>query len=315
MTIRISRLAMLDPQKLWLQKLRRLHPNVSKAKGLGAARFAPHKPLLLLAILDMAEAASSAGLDRHIFLDAALRIRFLESWAIVVRRWGSRPDICLPFFHLSSQNFWKPEGADGSLATDPHSTRAIELSPEFVELLALPGFRELARHVLIQTWFPKEEQAGLYALCGSKSDGGAVKSTLEKEALDHAAATGRDARFRIQVITQYLYTCAFTGYTLTTSNGATIVEAAHIADFATSRSNDPRNGLALTPDAHWTFDEHLWTVDEDLRVVVSKHGFSDGGPEGQRLAARHGQPLVFHGRAMLRPDDELLRKHREKFEG
>ena len=306
---------MNDPQKIWLQKLRRLHPNVSHAKGQGAARFAPHKPMLLLAILDLAEAADPVGLDSHLPLSVGLRVRFRESWSIVVRRWGTKPDISLPFFHLSSQGFWKPKQANGTPASDPRSTASIELHPELTAPLALQNFRQLARHVLIQTWFPVDEQAGLYALFGGKSDGGVTAAILEKESAASAARTGRDARFRIQVVVQYVYTCALTGYTLTTADGATIVEAAHIADFATTRSNDPRNGLALTPDAHWMFDEHLWTADEKLNVVVSKAGYSDWSPVGQSLAARHGLPLFFHPRASLRPDEEFLARHRLKFTG
>ena len=42
----------------WLQKLRRLHPNVSRAKGEGNARFAPHKPLLLLCLIEIAESGA-----------------------------------------------------------------------------------------------------------------------------------------------------------------------------------------------------------------------------------------------------------------
>ena len=306
---------MQDPQKTWLQKLRMLNPNVSLRKGLGAARFAPHKPLLLLAIIDLAEAAGPSGLDPRVVMGAGLRVRFLESWAIVLRRWGTKPEISLPFYYLSNQGFWRPFTAAGSPASDPHSTAIIELNIGFAGLLTLETFRELARHVLIQTWFPPDEQAGLYALYGKRPDGGALKAALDKEAAAEATATGRDARFRVQVVTQYIYTCALTGYTLTTAQGATIVEAAHIADFASSRDNDPRNGLALTPDAHWTFDEYLWTVDENLRVVVSRHGFSDRSPEGQSLAAFHGRPLFFHARASLRPEKTYLAKHREKFSG
>jgi hypothetical protein len=88
-----------DPQKTWLQKLRMLNPNVSLRKGSGAARFAPHKPLLLLAIIDLAEAAGPSGLDPRVVMGAGLRVRFLESWAIVLRRWGTKPEIS---FHLPS---------------------------------------------------------------------------------------------------------------------------------------------------------------------------------------------------------------------
>lgn len=40
-------------KQTWLAKLQKLHPSVSKAKGAGNARFAPHKPLLLLCLIDL----------------------------------------------------------------------------------------------------------------------------------------------------------------------------------------------------------------------------------------------------------------------
>lgn len=303
---------MIDPQKHWLQKLRRLNPNRQNAKGAGSARFAPHKPLLLLALIDLAETAASEGLDPRVPMSAGLRLRFNESWSVVVSRWKSKPDIHLPFYHLATQGFWKPLRADGTDASDPDSTVAIEVHPEFCALLGQEVFRELARHILIQTWFPEPEQLGLYALLGIKSDGGVAAKVVEEEAATYRA-TGRDARFRVQVITQYFYTCALTGYQLTTTVGATIVEAAHIDAFSRSKNNDPSNGLALTPDAHWSFDEHLWTIDEHLRVVVARDAFKDSSPEGRSLAARHGHPLHFHSQAHLRPHEAFLSRHRDAF--
>lgn len=303
---------MTAPQKHWLQKLRKLSPNVQHARGTGAARFAPHKPLLLLALLDLAEASSPIGLERRLPLSAALRLRFNESWSIVVQRWKTRPDIRLPFYHLATQGFWKPLCADGSPATDPDSTVEIELDPEFFALIVVAEFRAIARQVLIQSWFPDAEQLGLYALLGIKSDGGVANKIVEEEAASYRTA-GRDARFRVQVVTQYFYTCALTGYQLTTNTGSTIVVAAHIDAFSRSRNNDPGNGLALTPDAHWAFDEHLWTIDQNLRVVVARSAFNDSSPEGRSLAARHGQSLRFHTRARLRPHQDFLARHREAF--
>jgi putative restriction endonuclease len=305
---------MHDPQKHWLQKLQKLNPNVKLAKGPGAARFAPHKPLLLLALVDLAESSPSGGLGSHVPMSPALRLRFNESWAVVLARWGTKPDIRLPFHHLSTQGFWRPLRTDGTTSTDPDSTAAIELHPEFCALLSQPSFRELARQVLIQTWFPEPEQIGLYALLGLTSDGGLAARLVEEQAATYVE-TGRDARFRVQVVTQYFYTCALTGYSLTTTSGSTMVVAAHIDDFASSRNNDPRNGLALTPDAHWTFDELLWTVDENLRVVVAMHAFTDWSPVGYSLSRLHGQPLHFHRQALLRPHDDYLARHRARFEG
>ena len=305
---------MHSAQETWLLRLRQLRPNVNLSRGSGAARFAPHKPLLLLALLDLAGTAGEAP-QEFIKLDADLRIRFLESWAVVVQRWGSKPDIHLPFFHLSSQGFWSPLQANGQPAQDAHSTVALKLHPEFSTLLSQPNFRVLAAQVLIHTWFPVAEQIGLYSLYDTVPGNNSLLADLAQAAVVAAKGTGRDARFRIQVITRYSYTCALSGYTLTTADGATMVEAAHIADFATSHNNDPQNGLALTPNAHWSFDERLWTVDEKLRVVVSRQRFVDHGPAGQSLAACHGQPLFFHPRSNLRPDESFLAQHRAKFVG
>ena len=47
------------------------------------------------------------------------------------------------------------------------------------------------------------------------------------------------------------------------------VEAAHIHPFSEAGGDDPRNGLALTPDMHWAMDKHLIAPGEDLKWHVS----------------------------------------------
>lgn len=298
---------MPDPQKLWLHRLAHLSPNVNLSRGTGAARYAPHKPLLLLALIEAAEAGELS--DRRIALTSGLRLRFNALWQIVVARWTTRPDPTLPFHHLSTQRFWRALRADGTPSEDPRSTRFIELDPALFELLRQPHFRQLARLLLVQTWFPPAEQVGLATSLALELG---QPEPLVAEARTAYETIGRDARFRVQVIVQYQYTCALTGYTLTaTQSGATLVEAAHIAAFADTRNNDPRNGLALTPDAHWSFDEGLWTIDDDLRVVVARGAFAESSPTGPSLAARHGRPLHFAPRTPLRPDPHSLAWHRE----
>ena len=69
-------------------------------------------------------------------------------------------------------------------------------------------------------------------------------SEIKEDALEYARSTARDARFRIQVVSGYLFTCALTGYSLTTVTCSSIVDAAHIQE------RHPRNGLALCKNAH-----------------------------------------------------------------
>ena len=57
---------------------------------------------------------------------------------------------------------------------------------------------------------------------------------------DEVARQGREARFRLNIVAAYNYTCALTCYRLTTIAGGSIVDAAHIHQFSDSRNNDPR---------------------------------------------------------------------------
>jgi hypothetical protein len=43
----------------------KLNPNVQLAKGKGKARFAPHKPLLLLCIIDLADEGMARYFNFH----------------------------------------------------------------------------------------------------------------------------------------------------------------------------------------------------------------------------------------------------------
>jgi putative restriction endonuclease len=88
---------------------------------------------------------------------------------------------------------------------------------------------------------------------------------------DQVARQGREARFRLNIVAAYNYTCALTRYRLTTIAGGSIVDAAHIHQFSDSRNNDPRNGLALCKNAHWLFDNGLWTLtDHTDRLCFGK---------------------------------------------
>src|SRR5437660_2817484 len=100
---------MATPEQL-LAKLGKL--NVYRAKG-GAA---PHKPLLLLVILELAE---QGLLPRHVLpLTPELAFRFCTYWGIVAHRRTQRPDVRLPFHHLSSDGFWSALQEDGSPSPD-----------------------------------------------------------------------------------------------------------------------------------------------------------------------------------------------------
>jgi putative restriction endonuclease len=141
-------------------------------------------------------------------------------------------------------------------------------------------------------------------------------NALREEAAEFRASRkkGRDSRFKSDVLSGYYFTCALTGYRLDTETSS-IVQAAHIHQHAVSGNDDPSNGLALTPDAHWTFDQGLWTaipMGDDFCIKVAAGRFSDSSPHGRSLAASDGKPLYFHHHARIRPAAAHLAWHRTK---
>jgi len=293
----------------WLDKLRRLNPNVSNSKGTGKGKYAPHKPLLLLCLIDLADGGALA--QPLLGKTPELRLRFDSYWSIVQPRWGGRPGLDLPFHHLSSQGFWTALREDGQRSNSADTTKSIEIDPEFFACLNDKTFRFEARMVLVGAWFPDLEQSALFSALGFTKVQMKQASFRLREETPLYEAKGRDARFRITVVTQYRFTCALTGFGAHTSRGSTLVEAAHIHAFAQSRNDNPDNGLALSRDAHWMFDEYLWTIDNNYRVVVAEEVFTEWGPEAYWLKKRHGQPLVFMEGVTMRPSQEYLARHRE----
>lgn len=91
-----------------------------------------------------------------------------------------------------------------------------------------------------------------------------------------------------------------------------IVQAAHIHQHAVSGNDDPRNGLAFTPDAHWMFDAGLWTAihkGDHFLIKIAIGRFSESSPHGQCLSRFDGKPLNFHENARLRPAPASLNWH------
>src|SRR5260221_12690846 len=67
---------------------------------------APHKPLLLLVVLELAEPARFP--NEVLPLTPELAFRFCTYWSVVASRRKQIPDISFPFYHLQSDGFWTP---------------------------------------------------------------------------------------------------------------------------------------------------------------------------------------------------------------
>lgn len=286
----------------WLSKL----TDLNKAAG-----NAPFKPLLLLVFLDLVEDGEFVGGNFRITPELVFRF---DCYFDVVkhRRTAGRDRVRMPFHHLSTQKFWAARTVTGDTSRDLATTAYVIPDPEFLTACSDPEFRRQARVVLIETHFEPAERNALYHLVGIDvpQEDEAARGAFFQRA-DDAETAGRSARFRLDVVSSYRYTCALTGYRVTTLTGQAIVDAAHIHQFSDSRNNDPRNGIALCKNAHWQFDEGLWTIDDDYRIVVATEAFSESSPNQMPLASLNGRRLLLPIDETVWPKKDYLTWHRE----
>lgn len=279
---------------------------VDRSKGV-----APHKPLLLLVILEL----SKSGLltDPTLRLTPDLAFRFSVYWSIVAHRRSQPPDVRLPFHHVSSDKLWSAFTAERNQSKHRDTTTSVTLTDDFFVAVQSNNFRQQAGYALISNYFEHTEQIALYELAGIKPpDDSTALDDLAIQADKEARAEGRTARFRVDVVAAYCHTCALTGYRITTISGHSIVDAAHIHQFARSRNDDPQNGIALCKNAHWLFDLGLWSIDDDYRVIVAQDAFDEACPTQESLASMAGKQLILPRDERLWPTAKNLAWHRSK---
>lgn len=289
------------PPEFWLKNLANLR--IDRSAGP-----APHQPLLLLVVAELAE--QNKFTQPILELTGELTFRFLAFWTIVAARRPQKPEIHLPFYHLKSSGVWTPLDETGQATLEKRRAVAVQLDEEFLACLQDTDFRERLRRVLIAKYFEEPtERAALYNLVGLPIPPDDIVQA-DAKLYEAAQERGREARFRLTVVPAYNYTCALTGYRLITVSAGSIVDAAHIHQFANSRNNHPQNGIALSKNAHWMFDQGLWSLDDKFRVVIADWRFYESGNEALSLLKLVGTQIYLPKDKNYWPDKKHLEWHR-----
>lgn len=130
------------------------HLNVNRMSG----QVAPHKPILLLAILDLVECEMI--MLPQIELREALIAAFKWNWVSRVQKdIRFKPAIGTPFYHMSGEPFWKLVPKDPSYAPNTTNITSLcehyqyaEIDPELFVLMLDADARQRLRKVLIETY-------------------------------------------------------------------------------------------------------------------------------------------------------------------
>lgn len=296
----------------------------------GPDGISPHKPCLLLAVLDLVE--SCAIVDRRVRYTPILREVFSGYFSVVAKH-GDHDRPYFPFYYLKSESFWTLKADEGRrrefARIKSPSHRQVEDLVEYAEIDAAvfgymqdPVSREALREALITRWFPDVgNQAALRARVARHRQSNAYERTLRGKFDDVPMVRDeplprevRDPAFRRLVLEAYDYRCAASGWRVILPEGGILVEAAHLIPHAESYDDDPRNGIALTPSFHWALDKHIIAPGPDMKWHVSK-AIDDRIADNRPLIDLEGQPVILPRRRSQHPRQDALTWRLEKLLG
>lgn len=291
---------------------------------------APHKPLLLLSVLDLFE----RGMVESNLIEPTSELGelFAQYWAKAAP-FDRRGNIVLPFFHLRSEGFWhllprtgKEQALNAasqmrSLSQLREMVIGARLDEDLYRILCTREPRDILRSILIQTHFAPEIQSLLVeqgtinyeSFLYSKRlleqpEQQTIREALAEEATYLSAV--RDQGFRRAVVIAYAHRCALCGVRVRTSDGHTVVTAAHIIPWRVGHDDRPANGMALCRTCHWIFDEGLLSVSLTYEILASSQlGIAENLPG--YLSGLEGRGMVFPVEKVYWPDPESLRWHRK----
>ncbi|HEV2799585.1 MAG TPA: HNH endonuclease [Pyrinomonadaceae bacterium] len=308
---------MTDSFSFYLRKIKSLR------RGRAHGSPTPHKPLLLLTIIDLIE---QGAINRNrIEPSPQLVETYLSYYSQVGEGW---PRPFLPFFHLKTSGFWHlhaRKGQEAALEAAQTFNSMSQLSSivdyanlddELFALLLDPPAREVIRQTIIDAYLPTYRTA-LESVFQHSRNITDVTRLLELQAEGIAVASVppspvRSAAFRREIMGLYNYTCAACHLRIVTLDGKAAVDAAHIVPFAESHDDSIGNGLALCKLHHWSFEYGLIVLDDELRVLINSN-FDEQGPRALLLRNLNGQRILLPAKKPYFPSLQAVRHHRAKW--
>lgn len=311
-----------------LKQIKSLHRGVTKY-GL-----APHKPILLLAVLESFEKGEI--IQNWVEINESLLIRFHDLWKLLVKT-EHTPNFSLPFYHLSNEKggFWRLIGAPGksiptstsnsvkSFKSLKDSILAAQLSKEFFSSVVNQYTRETLRLALLNCYFPEtsvqsietehrysKKIEALILYDPSENYARKVIHQINEETREEELIV-RSHIFRKAVLQIYNEQCAVTGLKIESSKQTLLVDACHIVPFAQTYDDTIRNGIALSPTLHRAFDNGLIAINDDYKILVHPQ-LKDYYPVAGIRQYEHNR-IILPREEKFYPSLQRLAEHRLKF--
>lgn len=260
-------------------------------KNLGRA---PHKPILLLAIIQQIEKGNINS--NKIFITPELLLSFNNYWNLLVDT-KHIANFALPFFHMRSEPFW-------NLVTEPSMKLKITKSKSiksFKSLKETIAFAEIDKTLFLLLSKPLNQVFFVECLLKkyfsiTKSNFSFNKISVEEEKIEYQILNEekleyqnnlielraildddkfeeelfiRGGLFKKTIPKIYNYSCCISEMKIESSTNAQMIDACHIMPFSISNDDTIPNGISLSPNLHRAFDRGLITINKDYIVSIS----------------------------------------------
>ncbi|MBE0650363.1 MAG: HNH endonuclease [Bacteroidales bacterium] len=298
---------------------------------------APHKPILLLAVIESFENREIAG--NWIEISDNLLQRFHDIWNILVDT-QNVPNFSLPFYHLKNEkgDFWSlivypgkevPTNKNKSIKSFKalnETVAAAQLSNDLYAILKDSVERERLKTSILEKYFGRasyrlEQNIERYSQKLKKEILYEPEENYARNVLKQITALPQESReelvilrssiFRTAILEIYDNQCSITGLKVEDENHNSLVDACHIIPFAKSYNDSIRNGIALSPTFHRAFDRGLIAISDDYRILVHPK-IKDYHPE-TGIKPYHNRQISLPSDNRFYPSLESIHEHRIRF--
>ena len=294
---------------------------------------APHKPILILAVIEAIEKGIIT--ENKIYITPELLSYFRNYWNALVTT-GHSPNFALPFFHLKNEKskVWALKTMPGfeKAITSSNSIRSLRALQEYVNYAFLnetffiqltdPVIRLEAKQYILATYFNRNSVELQYDILNDaeqdilNDDPELYKTKItsilngSKEELEEDRFI-RGHAFKKAIPRIYENTCAITGLRIDSTINATMIDACHIIPFSESYNDTVTNGIALSPNLHRAFDRGLISIDDDYKVLVSNNFIESNSSHS--IKQFEGNKIILPQLTKYFPSLKSLNHHRQKF--
>jgi putative restriction endonuclease len=297
---------------------------------------APHKPVLLLSVIDLFEKGIITS--TRIYITPELVGSFKSHWSELVAT-NHQMIFALPFYHLGSEPFWNLVANTGcerwvesksSMRSILNLTTAVSnalIDKDLFEFFLENESRNILKMTLLEEYFAEtKEKFGkggnyflddlAYEILEELPDEYRQKIITLKEKLNEDAYEEevfvRSGIFKREVPKLYDNACAISGLRIDTTLDISMVDACHIIPFAESYNDTITNGIALCPNLHRAFDRGLISLSENYRVLVSTR-IKESHSSPYNLGQFNGLTIRLPRNPKYLPAQDNLAWHRKKF--